>query len=84
MKINWWTLAAAAALAALLVVVVTAPARAQSGLRLSEATGGPFPERSYALTLPAPRALADGDVEVTEIGRGRVGKECRSRWSPYH
>ena len=19
-----------------------------------------------------------------EIGRGRVGKECRSRWSPYH
>ena len=21
---------------------------------------------------------------VTEIGRARVGKECRSRWSPYH
>ena len=19
-----------------------------------------------------------------QIGRGRVGKECRSRWSPYH
>ena len=21
---------------------------------------------------------------VDEIGRARVGKECRSRWSPYH
>ena len=21
---------------------------------------------------------------LIEIGRGRVGKECRSRWSPYH
>ena len=23
-------------------------------------------------------------VELIEIGRARVGKECRSRWSPYH
>src|SRR2546425_8680431 len=23
-------------------------------------------------------------VNFVEIGRGRVGKECRSRWSPYH
>ena len=22
--------------------------------------------------------------ERVEIGRARVGKECRSRWSPYH
>ena len=22
--------------------------------------------------------------QTTQIGRGRVGKECRSRWSPYH
>ena len=21
---------------------------------------------------------------ATQIGRARVGKECRSRWSPYH
>ena len=21
---------------------------------------------------------------VNQIGRARVGKECRSRWSPYH
>ena len=24
------------------------------------------------------------EEEMTEIGRARVGKECRSRWSPYH
>ena len=23
-------------------------------------------------------------IVAAEIGRGRVGKECRSRWSPYH
>src|SRR2546427_6689796 len=22
--------------------------------------------------------------QINEIGRARVGKECRSRWSPYH
>ena len=25
-----------------------------------------------------------GQKYVLEIGRARVGKECRSRWSPYH
>ena len=69
MRVNWWALAAAAALAALLLVVVTAPARAQTALRLSEATGAEFPERSYAVTLPSPRALGPRDVEVTENGR---------------
>src|SRR5256884_9610873 len=24
------------------------------------------------------------NAEMDEIGRARVGKECRSRWSPYH
>ena len=24
------------------------------------------------------------EIEISEIGRRRVGKECRSRWSPYH
>ena len=24
------------------------------------------------------------DTEKVEIGRASVGKECRSRWSPYH
>ena len=27
---------------------------------------------------------ATGVTEEFKIGRGRVGKECRSRWSPYH
>jgi tight adherence protein B len=60
-----WT--AAAMLAAALVVA--APAAAENGLRLSEASGGPFPERTYALTLPAPRALDTDAVRVTENGR---------------
>ena len=25
-----------------------------------------------------------GGVTPNKIGRRRVGKECRSRWSPYH
>src|SRR5256885_5002209 len=25
-----------------------------------------------------------GGLHPDEIGRARVGKECRSRWSPYH
>ena len=30
------------------------------------------------------RVAIDPVSRVEEIGRGRVGKECRSRWSPYH
>ena len=26
----------------------------------------------------------EDELENKEIGRARVGKECRSRWSPYH
>ena len=31
-------------------------------------------------------AKATGKIKkgTNEIGRARVGKECRSRWSPYH
>src|SRR5690349_23400615 len=28
--------------------------------------------------------LDDQAVDLLEIGRACVGKECRSRWSPYH
>src|SRR5215204_4641293 len=31
-----------------------------------------------------PRRPVEVDAGAGEIGRGRVGKECRSRWSPYH
>ena len=30
------------------------------------------------------KIIEDDLIEATQIGRGRVGKECRSRWSPYH
>jgi tight adherence protein B len=59
---------ATAAVASALVAAAPAAA-ADDGLRLSEASGGPFPERTYALTLPAPRALDASDVRVTENGR---------------
>jgi tight adherence protein B len=52
-----------------LALIAAAPAQAATGLRLSEASGGHFPQRSYALTLPAPRALDTGSVRVTENGR---------------
>ena len=50
-----------------------------------------FTVRAIATDLGIPRqtlVLPNGDILVAE-GRGgseerRVGKECRSRWSPYH
>lgn len=52
-----------------LALIAAAPAEAGTGLRLSEASGGHFPQRTYALTLPAPRALDTDSVRVTENGR---------------
>src|SRR5258706_3590929 len=33
---------------------------------------------------PTERRLAPGDLVTTRSEERRVGKECRSRWSPYH
>lgn len=52
-----------------LALATAAPAHADTGLRLSESSGGAFPQRSYALTLPTPRALDTDSVRVTENGR---------------
>src|SRR5437660_3688359 len=41
-------------------------------------------ERLYALGDPTRRAIFELLADGAQIGRGRVGKECRSRWSPYH
>ena len=30
------------------------------------------------------KPIYDPAVELAKIGKRRVGKECRSRWSPYH
>jgi ABC-type uncharacterized transport system involved in gliding motility auxiliary subunit len=41
--------------------------------------------RDYASVSKGKVKLELYDPEpFSEIGRGRVGKECRSRWSPYH
>jgi tight adherence protein B len=37
--------------------------------KLAQAAGSPFPDRAFALTLPKPRLLTTGDVEVRENGR---------------
>src|SRR3989475_10495247 len=39
--------------------------------------------RKTPIDAITPRGVRTRDAEY-EIGRGRVGKECRSRWSPYH
>ena len=33
--------------------------------------------------IPA-AVLPPSEGQTSQIGRRRVGKECRSRWSPYH
>ena len=40
--------------------------------------GSTFEENSYA------KALAAAQCESSRSEERRVGKECRSRWSPYH
>jgi len=48
--------------------------------------------RVYLLTIPKARGVVASDIELTAQDRlsklrseeRRVGKECRSRWSPYH
>jgi tight adherence protein B len=56
----------------LFVTALSAPAHA-AGPRLSEAAGGRFPDRTYALTLPRPLQLTAADVQVTENGRSVRG-----------
>ena len=54
--------------------------------RQHEKRNAPKPEKSDSSTIPAPAT----DTEISEwaiVARSeerRVGKECRSRWSPYH
>ena len=66
--------------------------RARILWRAAEAAGeaaeaAPLREAAYALAAPALAAALDS-ATVDEAFAGseerRVGKECRSRWSPYH
>ena len=58
----------AAATVAVALLAGTSTARASSGLRIVEAKGPAFPERTYVLTLPGNLRLGVGDVKVTENG----------------
>jgi tight adherence protein B len=52
-----------------ILLLGAAPANAATSPRLTEAGGHRFPDRAYALTLPAPRSLTTESVQVTENGR---------------
>ena len=58
--------------------------RPETGLDLR---AGLYPGDTVVLTHgeeTASAPAAQGGTGKTQIGRRRVGKECRSRWSPYH
>ena len=49
----------------------------------------PYNGAQWAIGAEGAVCLQEGtkvrvEQRTGEIGRGRVGKECRSRWSPYH
>src|SRR5256885_3870304 len=54
---------------------------ARSGMRAIEAEG--FEERTLGGVRVVIREMKRRDLELRSEER-RVGKECRSRWSPYH
>ena len=41
-------------------------------------------EQGYLCTEPVVRVRRDNDDYYLRSEERRVGKECRSRWSPYH
>jgi tight adherence protein B len=59
----------AAVASAFAVLAASAGAADQSGLRVVEAKGPPFPVRTLVLTLPSDRKLTIHDVDVTENGK---------------
>src|SRR3712207_9223175 len=55
--------------------------------RVGDAIQGPHGDAALVVGPPGEGPMADGRLVRTEIERSeerRVGKECRSRWSPYH
>ena len=55
--------------------------RARISVKMSEGFN-PKPKIAYPLALPVGIKGLDEKLERSE--ERRVGKECRSRWSPYH
>ena len=77
-----------ALLCMLAVPLLALAPRSEESLPASAAEPAAMPEKYVALTFddgPWPETteqLLDGLAERSE--ERRVGKECRSRWSPYH
>ena len=47
--------------------------------------GGIYDDRLLVKPVPmALRLMPDAEMELPRSEERRVGKECRSRWSPYH
>ncbi len=61
-------------LAALVTLALAGTASAAGPVRIVEAGGSTYPDRSYILTLPSPKSLSRSDVSVTENGQ-RVANE---------
>src|SRR3989454_7290335 len=57
------------------------PARAE---RLLDAAGFPRPAGAGGHAMRLKLTLKTSTEEITRSEERRVGKECRSRWSPYH
>src|SRR2546427_12019258 len=74
------------ALWSILRVAVTPAIRYLSGLHDPHSRATDAERSRRGIRFRVPRAAPAGEVLllVPQIGRARVGKECRSRWSPYH
>ena len=71
---------------------MTASERRQQIARLLSASQAPISATTLSQELGVSRQIIVGDIallraagqEITRSEERRVGKECRSRWSPYH
>ena len=48
------------------------------------ADGGPADAQTVSVNSAVNRLVASNNALLTRSEERRVGKECRSRWSPYH
>ena len=55
-----------------------------NGNAISWSSAGSLGFRGSKKSTPFAAQMASEVAAMIEIGERRVGKECRSRWSPYH
>ena len=58
--------------------------RGRGTYRLVRRTPTPYDRYAEAVALVGPGSVVWGDSVHRRSEERRVGKECRSRWSPYH